>query len=106
MWFAMAQEIRNRECTLGKGAVGTDNRRHLDGSWLHMVANKLALPCLVSYAAGAKGTLGSYSHPSEIQPEAGAQQDFCFAIDGCSLWISIQGQQRGEDMGLPARRLK
>lgn len=102
LWFAVAQEIRNCECTLGKRAVGTDNRSHLDGSWFHMVANKLALPFLVSYTAGAKGTLGSYSHPSEIQPVAGAQQYFCFAIDGCSLWISIRGQQRGEDMGLQA----
>lgn len=102
LWFAVAQEIRNRECTLGKGAVGTDNRSHLDGSWLPAAANKLALLCLVSYAAGTKGTLGSNSHPSEIQPVAGAQQYFCFAIDGYSFWISIQGQQRGEDMGLQA----
>lgn len=66
----------------------------LQTSWLS--------PCLISYAAGAKGTLDSKSPPSEIQPVAGAQKYFCFAIGGCSRWISIQGQQRGEDVGLQA----
>lgn len=83
LWFAVAQEIRNRE---GRAAHwervwwGTDNGNHLDASWLHVAANKLALPCLVSYAAGAKGTLDSSSPPSEIQPVAGAQKYFCFAL--------------------------
>lgn len=66
--------------TLGKGTVATDNGNHLDASWLPVAANKLALPCLVSSAAGGKGTLGSNSHPSEIQPVAGAQQSFITAL--------------------------
>lgn len=83
LWFAVAQEIRNRE---GRAAHwervwwGTDNGNHLDASWLHVAANKRALPCLVSYAAGAKGTLDSSSPPREIQPVAGAQKYFCFAL--------------------------
>lgn len=105
LWFAVAQEIGNRECRAahwGRVWWGTDNGNHLDASWLHVAANKLALPCLISYAAGAKGTLDSNSPRSEIQPVAGAQKYFCFALGGCSLWISIQGQQRGENVGLQA----